>query len=402
VTSGEGIAMIGTMLAWGDSVISPSDAMRLLLLLSFLALPFLASAQRKKMEQAATYEQAGMLQEAYDRYAHLYQKKARNVQAHVGMKRTAQGLFDRIQQDASGHYLLNDLAAGERKRLEAVNFKRSMDAKGLDLQWDPLFASRRQEAQRHEAERLFRQAEEAFRADRFAEAEELTSASLKLDADRKEAEYLLKLAQLEPLYRQGKRAMELELWREAFRSFKRITDRDAVYKDAWTLQEEAKEKAQVIIAYVPLFNNGVYANNIALSGPGQLESQLAAAVKQYILNLNEPLILLVERDNTEELLAEQQRQMTGVYDDRYVVEAGKLIGARYVLTAKILRYDEILRRDIEVQVQLLDAESGRIHVSEVVKVNKFELGRGNTRNQLMERAAKRTALRLAEFDPHKR
>ena len=325
------------MLACGNSVISPYVAMRILLLFAFLLLAPAAMAQRKKLEQAATYEQAGMLQEAYDRYAHLYQKKSRNVVAHVGMKRTAQGLFDRIQQDASGHYLLHELAAGERKRQESVNFKRGMDSKGLDLQWDLLFAARRQEAQRHEAKRLFRQAEEAFRSDRFAEAEELTSASLKLDADRKEAEYLLKLAQLEPLYRQGKRAMELQLWRDAFRAFKRVTDRDAGYKDAWVLQEEVKGKAQVIIAYVPLFNQGVYANNVVLSGPGQLESQLAATVKQYILDLNEPLILLVERDNTDELLAEQQRQMSGVYDDRYVVEAGKLIGARYVLTAKILR-----------------------------------------------------------------
>jgi hypothetical protein len=69
---------------------------------------------------------------------------------------------------------------------------------------------------------------------------------------------------------------------------------------------------------------------------------------------------------------------------------------------RILRYDEILRRDIEVQMQLLDAENGRIHLSEIVKVNKQEIGKGNTRSQLLDRAAKRMARLVADFDPYKR
>lgn len=376
--------------------------MRPLLLLSFLLLVIAASAQRKKLEQAATYERAGMFQEAFDRYEKLYKGKAKNVEAHVGMQRTAQALLDRIQQEASGFYLLNDLAAGERKQQEAARSKQDMERKGLQLQWDPMLQPRRREAQLHEANKLYEQADAAFRADRFAEAEELVGKSLALNAERKEAIYLQKLARLEPLYRQGKRAMELGLWRDAFRAFQRVTDRDVGYRDAWAMQDQAKENAQVILAYVPLFNQGLYVSGFGLIAEGQLETQLAATVKQSILNLKEPLLILVDRDNTEQLLAEQQRQLSGIYDDRYVVDAGKLIGARYVLTAKLLRYDEILRREIEVQVQLLDAENGRIHLSEIVRVNKQELARGNTRNQLLERSAKRMAQRVVDFDPHKR
>jgi len=181
-----------------------------------------------------------------------------------------------------------------------------------------------------------------------------------------------------------------------------VTDRDAGYKDAWTLQEQTKSEAQVILAYVPLFERSLYNGAIGLVGQGQLESQLSASTKQAILDLRDPLYVLVDRDNTAQLLAEQERQMSGVYDDRYVVEAGKLIGARYVLTARILRYDEVLKREIEVQMQLLDAENGRIHVSEIVRVNRQELARGNTRSQLLDRTAKRMAQRVAQFDPYKR
>ncbi len=376
--------------------------MRLIILLTFLFLAEAASAQRKQLEQAATYERAGMLQEAFDRYEKLHKGKAKNVEAHVGMQRSAQGMLDRIQQEAMGFYRMNDLSAGEQERQEAVRFMQTMSLKGLHLQWDPMLQTRRREAQLHEANKLYEQADEAYRAERFAEAEELAARSIVLNDERKEATYLLKLAQLEPLYRQGRRAMELGLWRDAFRAFKRVTDRDASYRDAWALQDQAKEEAQVILAYVPLFNRGLYASSFGIIAEGQLEAQLAASVKQSILDLKEPLLILVDRDNTEQLLAEQQRQLSGIYDDRYVVDAGKLIGARYVLTARLLRYDELLRREIEVQVQLLDAENGRIHLSEIVRVNKQELARGNTRSQLLERSAKRMAQRVVDFDPHKR
>lgn len=354
------------------------------------------------MEKAALYEREGMLQEAFTQYEQIFLRDPKNTLAHVGMRRTAQQHFDRLQMEASSLYLAGNLADGEKKRQEAVAYKLGMDRKRLELHWDPIVEQRRQEARTTEAIKLYTEAEAAFRADRFEEAQDLVGRSLSLDPANKDAEYLRKLAQLEPLYRQGQRAMELGLWRDAFRSFKAVTDRDAGYKDAWPLMGRAKEEAAVVIAYVPLFNNSLYATNMALTSPGTIEAHLAATIKQSILDLKDPLLMLVDRDNTDQLLAEQQRQMSGVYDDRYVVEAGKLIGARYVLTGRVLRYDEILRREIELQMQLLDAESGRIHVSEIVRVNKQELARGNTRTQLLERASKRMAQRVAQFDPHKR
>lgn len=363
---------------------------------------FACASGRKAMEKASLYEREGMLQEAFVQYEQVYLRDPRNTLAHLGMRRTAQQQFDRIQMEASGLFLAGNLADGEKKRQEAAAFKQGMDRKRLELQWDPIVEQRRQEARANEALRLYTEAETAFRADRFEQAQELVGRSLSLDPANKDAEYLRKISQLEPLYRQGQRAMGLGLWRDAFRSFKSVTDRDAGYKDSWELMARARDEAALVIAYVPLFNNGLYANNLALTSPGTIETHLAATIKQSILDLKDPLLMLVDRDNTDQLLAEQQRQMSGVYDERYVVEAGKLIGARYVLTGRLLRYDEILRREIELQMQLLDAENGRIHLSEIVRVNKQELARGNTRTQLLERAAKRMAHRVAQFDPHQR
>ena len=157
-------------------------------------------------------------------------------------------------------------------------------------------------------------------------------------------------------------------------------------------------KASYTLDYVPLFNELLYTAQLN-GGAGQLEYQLSANVKQEVMDLKDPLIMLLDRDHTDELLAEQQRSMSGVYDDRYVAEAGKLLGARFVLTGRILRFDDVLSKQIEVQMQVIDAENGRIRLAEVIRVNKQEIARGAPRAQLLERAAKRMAQRLADFDP---
>ena len=376
--------------------------MRILPLLIVAVLFGSCGSTRKQLESATTYEREGMLHEAYDGFAELYARKPREVQAHVGMKRTAQGIFDRMQDEASAAYALHDLAAGDRAQQQATNYKAQMDRLGLDLHWYPLFETKRTEAVRHEAARLYAQAEAAYNEERFTDAGNLAYQCTRLDPAHRDADHLYKLAQVEPIYREGVRAQELGLWREAFRKFEKVSQLDPAHKDCMTRLATCRDKASYTVAYVPIYNGSLFPEGLGLEGTqDRIEAQLAANIKLELLDLKDPLIVVVDRDNTDELLAEQQRQMSGVYDDRYVAEAGKLLGARYVLTGKILRYDDVLRKEIDVQVQLLDAETGRIHMAEIVRVNKQEIGRGSPRAQLLERAAKRAALKIAEFDPTK-
>lgn len=373
--------------------------MRRTTILFLIPMLFACGSTRKQMERAAQYETGGMLAEAHAAYEEVYERRSKEVGAHIGMKRTAQQLLDQKLLQAAMHFGANELETGEKVRTEAVRYKQLMDGKGLALQWDPSVDSQRKSAQRTKARELYAQADEAFRDDRFSLAEELATASVKLDAELKEADYLAKLATLEPRYRQALKAEDLGLWREAHAAYRWITERDVDYKDAWARMAAAKEKAAFTVSYIPLFNTMLYT--VQVTGmAGQIEEQLSASVKQAILDLKDPLIILVDRDHTHALLEEQQRNMSGTYDDRYAAEAGKLMGARYVITGRILRFDDLLSRQIEVQMQVLDTENGRIRVADVIRVNKQELTKGGTRVQLLERAALRMAQRLAAFDPH--
>lgn len=354
---------------------------------------------RKKMDRASLYEKEGMFAEGHAAYEDIYARRPKEAEAHVGMKRSAQVMLDRKILEASERYAANDLEQGEQLRNEAIVMKQGMDRKGLELQWDGHLDDQRRTARSTKARDLLQEADEAFRGDRFAEAEELAMSCQRLDPEMKEADYLVLIAQLEPRYREGQKAETLGLWREAHKAYRWITDKDTGYKDAWQRLQAATKNAAYTLAYVPLFNTMLYTAQLDM-GLGQLEQQFSANLKPAILDLDDPLIILVDRDNTNELLAEQQRNMTGTYDERYVAEAGKLLGARYVLTGRIMRFDDLLAKQIEVQMQVLDAESGRIMLADVVRVNKQEIGRGAPRAQLLKRAAKRMAVRLSEFTPN--
>ena len=359
---------------------------------------FGCGSARKQLERAQVYERNGMLQEAFTGYRVLYEDRPKTVEAHIGMGRTAQALLNTKLMDASSRYMAGDLAVGERLREEALAWKRRMSMEGLELKWDVQADVARNEARARKATELSQRAEAAFRSERFEESEALAGEALTFQADHKEADYLQRLAQLEPRYREGLRAEELGLWREAHKAYTWVTNKDIGYKDAWTRLATVREKATYTLAIVPLHNSELYPSKLGGIG-GQVELQLVAKIEQAILDLQEPTIALVDRTNTDQLLAEQQRSLEGVYDERYAVGAGRLMGAAHVLSPRILRFDDVLSRMIEVQVQLLDAETGRIELARIISVSKGELEQGNTRAQLLALAANKVAALIAAFEP---
>jgi tetratricopeptide (TPR) repeat protein len=367
------------------------------LLLALLAVA--CGSARKELERAAAYEREGMFTQAFDTYSGVHDKRPADVQAHAGMQRAAQAQLQRMEQRAREAYAFDDLEAGDRQRQEAMAFAERMQQRRLDVQPDRAVETRRTEAAARLAERLMNEAAEAYRAERFVEAEELAARAYRLDPQRKDAGHLQTMARAEPIYREGLKAEQLQQWREAYRRYDRVVSLDAAYRDALERRDRCRESASYTVSFVPILNASLYTELLGAGEAGRIESQLAGFVREQVLELHDPFIILVDRDHTEEILAEQRRQMGGGYDDRSAAQAGRLLGARYVLTGRVVRFDDVLKRQVEAQMQLIETETGRILKSEVISVNRQEIGRGNTRSQLLERLAKRMANSLQAFAP---
>ena len=64
---------------------------------------------------------------------------------------------------------------------------------------------------------------------------------------------------------------------------------------------------------------------------------------------------IVERENLEEVLKEQKLQFTGLMDDKNALEAGRLLGASYMLKGGFV----FLGQDIFINITLIEVETGR-------------------------------------------
>ncbi|MEO8068354.1 MAG: hypothetical protein ABI599_11730 [Flavobacteriales bacterium] len=352
---------------------------------------------RKNLREADLLEQHGDLEEALAAYNAIDDRRPGNADARKGVQRSAQRLFDRLQDDAGSSYMIGDYPTGEQKRLDAESFRDRMSREGIPVQWSTLFELRRSEARNVWLDRLYNEGEAAFRADRFKEAESIAGRVLQHDPERINAQYLQRMARNEPRYRDGKRAYDLGRFTQAFRALRQVTKDDPSYKDARALMAAAEHQAAFTLAYlmIPAGKPGRFSRDKAPK-PSNDEMLLAGAMEASIVQLDDPLVQLIDRSCTDALLAEQLRALTGGVQESSAAQAGKLLGAQFVFTGQVLHLDD---DRLDVRVALIDASTGLIHIAEQVSALRSEVGRvRDAKPLLMALAAQRAAERLGAFD----
>ncbi|MBK9273263.1 MAG: hypothetical protein IPM49_01825 [Flavobacteriales bacterium] len=345
-------------------------------------------------------EQAGDVSAAYAAYRTAKLERPGHARAHAGTQRTGQQVLIQLEAAASSAFLAGDHDLGEQQWQVLHEFATRASVEGLVLRRDPLVEQRRLQARRTHVATLYARAVQAFEEDRFPPCRELLNEVLALDPGHADAPHLLRMAELEPRYRLARRAFEEGRWREAYSGLDAVLTEDPSYKDARLLRDAARTNASYTLALVPVEEQGVAARATYAARVNGVPAALATAIKEELLALRDPFLVLVAREQTDALLEEQQRSLDGIYDERTAARAGQLLGAKYVLMTKLLRYEEGIGRHLEMQVNLMDASTGRIHRSELVHMAKQDLGRGGSvRSLLIARAAERTAALLKGFDP---
>ena len=340
----------------------------------------------KQLAEGAGLLQAGRTEEALAVYEAVLLHKPSSAAAAGGRQKAAAAHFAGLQQRAMDAFASNDLEGGESRRQEAHLFRMRMLDRDVVLAWDPDLEELRHKARKARAAVLYSEAEHAFREERFLDAANLARESQKLDAERRETGYLLDLARTEPHYREAIKAMELGLWREAHATLVAIIERDAAYKNARQLLDECRSKAGYTLSCVAI--DGRTAAETALG------ARLTLRMKSALLEQMDPFLVLVDRDDTDILLDEQRRQLGPLYNEDRVMEAGRLLGARFILTSRASSGTDGLL----AQLQLLDTESGRVLVAESMTLTRPELERSATMDIALDQLTRAFALRVTTLD----
>lgn len=147
----------------------------------------------------------------------------------------------------------------------------------------------------------------------------------------KELDYLENLCKVMPAYYEAEKAFNENNWREAYKNYSKVILLDPSFKDAKEKQQKSLESGRVRVAYVSVDTKSV---------SGEVERELGAYINQGLLENKDPFLQLLDRDYTQKIMEEQQMVMSGLYDEKSVIQAGKLTGAKYILLGEVIDYKE--------------------------------------------------------------
>ena len=128
--------------------------------------------------------------------------------------------------------------------------------------------------------------------------------------------------------------MDNEKYRLAYNEFAEVVKKNPTYKDASDLKDECREYAIFTIAIMP--SNKKEATDIAL----KLVAELGKS--------NNPFVVVVDRQNTDKLIAEQKLALSGVVDDNSAAQAGQLLGVKAVLFGNVSATSVVKSKPIKV------------------------------------------------------
>jgi hypothetical protein len=142
-------------------------------------------------------------------------------------------------------------------------------------------------------------------------------------------DYLESLCVLYPNYYLATKSLNEGRLRDAYKALKKIESIDPSFKDSKQMLETCLKQGRITVAYVSVDRDNV--NN-------EVEKEMGAHIMQSLLDNKDPFLTLLDRDYTSKLLEEQKLGMSGLYDEKTLIQAGKLVGAQYILLGEIIEY----------------------------------------------------------------
>jgi hypothetical protein len=285
------------------------------------------SSYKSQLEDAREYEEAKMYSKALSLYSDLLVEKE-TKEALIGKKRVIEAII-RENYDGPIRMLCMQDKVREADKLYAelsvfVEKNRALDVKEPYGLKDFILQSKQSYC-----ESLYKQAESDVLAFKYDGAKEKLSTIRSFFNDFPNLDYLENLCELYPNYYLASKSMEEGRLRDAYKALKKIEAIDPSFKDSKQLLEACLKSGRITLAYVTVDRDKV-SNDV--------EKEMGAHVVQSLLENKDPFLVLLDRDYTSRLLDEQKLGMSGLYDEKSLIQAGKLVGARYILLGEIIEY----------------------------------------------------------------
>ena len=300
---------------------------------SWAFVPFVAfllggcSTYKSQLQDAKQYEDARMYSKALSVYSELLVKKE-TIEALIGKKRVVEAI---IRENYDGPIRMLCM---QEKLLDADQLYSELIAfvemnKTLDVKEPVGLKDFILQSKHSYCESLYKQAEADVLAFKYDAAKGKLNTIQSFFRDFPNLEYLENLCELYPNYYLASKSIEEGRLRDAYKALKKIEDVDPSFKDSKQMLESCLKQGRITLAYVAVDRENV--NN-------EVEKEMGAHIMQSLLDNKDPFLTLLDRDYTSKLLEEQKLGMSGLYDEKTLIQAGKLVGAQYILLGEIIEY----------------------------------------------------------------
>ncbi len=293
------------------------------------ALLFLAmscTTSKSLYKDALKYEEAGLYEDAVNSLERSLQKKYKNTDARVKLQEIGQRVFDMKLDDFNRHLMLKDYAQAVHDFRTVTRFQSELRKYKVELTIPGHYTTGYEEAKETHLSAMYADALTHMQEDRFTEAEDMFGRILDIDANYEDARDLMEGAQCEPIYRTAMNQFDRGDYRTAYYGFLTCA-RKGDYKDAAEYVSVCLELGQTTVALLPLEN---------MSGAAIATDRMQAYALEALVKMDNPFLRIVERDNLDQVIQEQNFNLSGSVSEHSAIEAGNLVGATTILTAEVV------------------------------------------------------------------
>ena len=331
--------------------------------LSVVLLLFLASCDTPKSltKKGDKFLEKELYANACQQYFRALDKKSDYLEAKEGLKHSGQKQINRHLDDffKASNFGEQRKAIYHYRDADALQKKVSTYSIRLDI--PPTYTKDYQRLVDEYVKTSYNQAMSLLEEENFVESEKLLKEIALLKPNYKDVDALKDVAAFEPLYRKANAFLENEKFRSAYYEFDKIP---SSYKECESLKQLALDAG--------IFTIGVIQFENASNKKGG-ESAISTLIVDEMMKIDNPFIKLVDRQLTSTFIDEQVLGMSGQASEGTYAQAGEMIGAKVLLTGKLVSFSKqknavketIQKGWLERKVKKYDAEKEK-HYYETV------------------------------------
>ena len=372
----------------------------LLVILIFMLVGAGCSGSKSYSNKAKKLQEAGMNDEAANFFFQALQRNQKNVDAKIGLKQTGQIQIETTLTSFYKAYSVSNYKEAVYKYQQALNYKRRYGY-FVSIEIPAYYDEYYQEMLVVYLSDRYEVGGDLYYDKNYIDANRVFKEILDLDPEYKDVKELSLISTIEPLYRKGIAYFDSEKYRTCYSIMSDVLSQKSMYKEAIDYKERSLEEGQITIAILEFESFSSTKLNLVKSIQGN--------VLEGLIRNNDPFLKVIDRSNNDVLIKEQKINVKSSVNS--VMKAGELLGANMLVQGKlsnfsftggkvrmyrkkgfesyqVKRVDEKTKKTyyetkykrvyyteyegssnvfLEVQYQMVSAETGEVMKSEVIR-----------------------------------